>query len=140
MQSNVTRLNGTREVDLPNTLPKWEFSPIFQTVCGLGTILTSVAVLICFLRKPALRTSFNTYLITLLTANLLYTLFESTLEVMENLYQHWTLGRRWCTFYLYGVWVWHAFVLMLHVSITANRIWPCSGRLATVCAMTAPWR
>ncbi|XP_055348565.1 allatostatin-A receptor-like [Paramacrobiotus metropolitanus] len=101
----------------------WTFGPAGRLTIGLLQLLFNASMLLVFVIKPHLRTSFTIYIIFLLTANLTYTLCEYPLEIIRQLYPHWPLSRSACTFYLYQIWIVCPLTMHMHVLITLNRVW-----------------
>ena len=88
-----------------------------------GILLANSAVLTAFLRHPNLRTPFNFYLISLLSADIAQSIFDLPFMVMSQFISVWPLGRAACSFSLYAKWVFSAVVRNTHCLISLNRLW-----------------
>ena len=121
--------------------------------CALAALFTSLLLnsfaLFLFLRHRHLRTSFNVYLINLLSSNLLYTVFSDPFVVMTIVsHGQWRLGPTACSFHLYTGWIFQAALAHGHMLISLNRLWAVawpisywnhhSKRMA-VCTVVATW-
>lgn len=102
----------------------WNFSAVLTiTECLLAFSLNS-SVLICFLSDKDLRKQpFNIYLICLLICNILYTVVENPLEVVDYVGSVWTFGVTWCMIYKYAQTVVPIMQMFSHVLITLSRVW-----------------
>ena len=137
-------------MDSPRTAYAWSRHLERFNVClgyiiialAVGTLLTNAVVLAAFIKHSTLRTSFNTYLISLILAVLGQALFDLPFLVMSQFVPVWPLGHISCNFYMYSKWIFSAAVRNTHAMISLNRIWalfwPLSYRHAHT-KITAIW-
>ncbi|XP_055348563.1 melatonin receptor type 1B-B-like [Paramacrobiotus metropolitanus] len=96
------------------------------SMCVIQTLLNS-AMIIAFIVRRELRTSFTIYLMFLFCANIIYALGEYPLEVLRQGFPgRWFLSHAACSFYIYQVWVFCPVAMHMHVLITLNRLWAIS--------------
>ncbi|XP_055336552.1 uncharacterized protein LOC129587002 [Paramacrobiotus metropolitanus] len=95
---------------------------------AIAALICNSVVLLVFLIRRELLTSFNLYLVNILLGNILYILSGALLDIVAGLYPAWWLGPSWCIWYTYGIWTLACIPILSHLSIAFNRI----------CALYAP--
>ncbi|XP_055348564.1 probable G-protein coupled receptor No18 [Paramacrobiotus metropolitanus] len=96
------------------------------SMCVIQTLLNA-AMIVAFIVRRELRTSFTIYLMFLFCANIIYALGGYPLEVLRQGFPNrWFLSHAACAFYIYQVWVFCPVAMHLHVLITLNRLWAIS--------------
>lgn len=115
---NVTISNFSGDL-----IANWGVSPIFTCIICVMAVVTNGSALCMLVRKKNLRTSFGVHLIFLLSYNLIYSLIQNPLDMVNNLYPYWTLSAQWCTLYLYTTYVVAALEIHSHLLLTLNRVW-----------------
>ncbi|XP_055348560.1 alpha-2 adrenergic receptor-like [Paramacrobiotus metropolitanus] len=81
-------------------------------------------MIIAFIVRRELRTSFTIYLMFLFCSNIIYALGGYPLEVMRQGFPgRWFLSHAACAFYIYQIWVFCPVAMHMHVLITLNRLW-----------------
>ncbi|XP_055347138.1 G-protein coupled receptor 84-like [Paramacrobiotus metropolitanus] len=101
----------------------WNFAAVGRLSFGIVQVILNLGMLIVFMFRKDLRTSFTIYIIFLLIANLIYATCQYPLEVVRQLYPHWALSTSACVFYIYQCWIFCPVTMHMHVLITLNRIW-----------------
>ncbi|XP_055355783.1 rhodopsin-like [Paramacrobiotus metropolitanus] len=118
--ANQTQLEGIVNASSPNIGP-------FAISCFLGTtvatLLTNCGVLSLFLVDKSLRTPFNVYIMTLLSANIIYAGIDGPLKILTFPYPTWRLGAEVCTLRIYSGYIIAAMAIHFHLLITLNRAW-----------------
>lgn len=109
---------------LLNPAAGWNF-PLISSSCIFGlVILFNTATLSLFCKDWHLRAQpFNTYLVLLMTLNILYALLQNPLDMINHQYRTWWLGTQWCTVLLYAQSIISASVMHCHVLVTISRLW-----------------
>ncbi|XP_055357539.1 high-affinity lysophosphatidic acid receptor-like [Paramacrobiotus metropolitanus] len=75
------------------------------------------------LDKALRSSSFNVYIITLFTSNLLYAAVDGPVKILTMAATGWRLGRSFCTLSLYAIYVLAPMTLHTHLLISLNRAW-----------------
>ncbi|XP_055349188.1 5-hydroxytryptamine receptor 1D-like [Paramacrobiotus metropolitanus] len=101
----------------------WSFTPISEMVISPVAVVLNAYCLFVFLIKRELRTPFNVYLRNLLFANLIYTVLNNPLGIVDALFHTWPLGATACNVYTYSLSALGALTVNSHVIITLNRFW-----------------
>lgn len=105
------------------TTANWGFLAIFMTFIFVVVIILNSLVLFFFIKDPRLKTSFSTYLICLLSLNILYAVIQNPLDIINDLYSYWLAGFRLCSLYIYALYFLQAASMHIHLLITCNRAW-----------------
>ncbi|XP_055354499.1 G-protein coupled receptor 183-like [Paramacrobiotus metropolitanus] len=121
--SNITNTNVTLKATFDTR------SMASSAVAIVGLISNSLVLLVFLIRKELL-TSFNLYLANLLLGNILYILSGALFDIVSGLYPAWWLGPSWCIWYTYGIWTLAGIPIFSHLSIALNRIWALYAPLA----------
>jgi hypothetical protein len=66
--------------------PSWTFIPIFYIVVIFFALVSNGSVMLAFICRRNIRTSFNIYLMNLCTANFLYAIIQNPADVINHLY------------------------------------------------------
>ncbi|XP_055345808.1 mu-type opioid receptor-like [Paramacrobiotus metropolitanus] len=101
--------------------PKWTYVSIVSLIITILSGVFNFLVLALVIRKKRLRTSFNIYIISLLTANMMFTVIGNTLDVYNDLWSSWGLGFHVCTLYMYAIWTLTSCQIFMHFVISTNR-------------------
>ncbi|GAV01046.1 hypothetical protein RvY_11817 [Ramazzottius varieornatus] len=97
--------------------------PHVMSILCVAISFSNALVLSAFVVNKHLRTPFNMYLINLLVSDLAQSLLDLPFTTMGGFLPIWPLGRKACSFSLYGKWVYSAVVRNTHSLISFNRIW-----------------
>ncbi|XP_055342575.1 alpha-2Da adrenergic receptor-like [Paramacrobiotus metropolitanus] len=101
---------------------KWRSNAVAALIMFILALITNTVGLLLFAVKFGIAAnSFNIYIISLLTANILYPGLGSVLDVINDLFSVWFLGWSWCTVYLYIGWTIPTVQIFMHLVITVNR-------------------
>lgn len=110
--------------------PTWGFSAVFSLLETIVCLLLNGLALVVFASQPRLCVHFNIYLINLSLANFVYFAVEGPLDIINKIYETWWLGSRWCTLYMYGLWLLSLVQFLTHPLIAVNRLWAIALPLA----------
>lgn len=125
----VTSFSSISELTTPATRI-WTYPAVSSLLIAVFVILFNGITLTALLTTAELRSQpFNTYLMSLMSFNLLYALLQNPFEIINYVYSSWWLGPRWCLLYIYAQYIFVAGGMHSHVLISISRLW----------AMTFPW-
>ncbi|XP_055349157.1 5-hydroxytryptamine receptor 1D-like [Paramacrobiotus metropolitanus] len=102
---------------------EWSFTPVSEIIISPISVLLNSYCLFLFLTNKKLHTAFNVYLGNLLFANLMYTILNNPLGIINGLYRIWPLGTTACNVYTYSLSAFGAMTVNSHAFITLNRLW-----------------
>ncbi|XP_055340107.1 G-protein coupled receptor 161-like [Paramacrobiotus metropolitanus] len=115
--------NATMPVTHTLTEVKWTPSLIGQAVVFGLSFVSNVVVFVEFVRVPSRLTPFTMYLLVLLATNIAFLISVPLIEMLNELYGHWWMGRVWCNIHNYFNGVVSAAQICVHVTISINRLW-----------------
>lgn len=108
----------------------WKFTMVFDAIISTLLFLCNGTVLSFYIFVKQLHTSFATYIIMLLSTNIIYGISKNVLDIINGLYKFWWTGSRSCDFYLYSNWVLSALPMHAHILIASNRLWAMWGPIS----------
>lgn len=106
--------------------PIWPGVFVGELTALIFLLLFNGLVLLVYVIKKSLRTSFTVYVMALLSSNILYGMTRNLLDVVNGVYGTWWTGHFSCDLYLYSNWVVYGYPPHCHILITINRIWAIS--------------
>ncbi|OQV17959.1 hypothetical protein BV898_07902 [Hypsibius exemplaris] len=102
---------------------EWKVVPVFFAVVSVTGSLGNGGALLAFIRDRTLRNPFTIHVIHLLLLNLINSLTQYPVGVVENLYSRWHLGSGICDLYLFCMSMVTAATINTHSLIALNRAW-----------------
>ncbi|OQV18807.1 hypothetical protein BV898_07064 [Hypsibius exemplaris] len=105
------------------TTIEWTPLAMIFTLATILSILFNGLLMVVFIYDHSLRTPFNVYLINLLIANLLCSIVQNPLEIINTISSNFWLGPQVCTLYQYAGYILQASVSGAHILIAVNRTW-----------------
>ena len=92
---------GQREPQ-PAVGPLWHTIPVMHVLLSPAAAATNGLLLVLFLRRRSLLTSFNVYLVFLLSLNFIFAIMIGPLDVLKSLYEKWPFSSQLCSLHIYG--------------------------------------
>ncbi|XP_055351074.1 alpha-2B adrenergic receptor-like [Paramacrobiotus metropolitanus] len=108
---------------------RWTVLPALEVIICISGLIGNSLVLGIFIKRGMLKQPFHIYLGNLLTANIIWLIFQIPLDVTNQIYPVWFLGNAACAIYQYAINVPGGVTTNTHLLIALNRIWAVQSPL-----------